>query len=337
MPQGRSGRRHTLTITKGSNRGRKIHIGGGKRTYGALKKTTRKGAYKPARKSNFQKRRAPFVETKAIDDLLVAGKAGVLTNDAGDDTIRNTVNPLTISNGTSSAPNTLTMLPINSFFGMQRGVSHSDMVGDNVYARYLKCKLEFELPSNDNIIRHPCDAYLIHGWVTLPMGLNFYTTPEQGDLTRTQLNAHIKTQVEQYFNQRSDKLQYISKRQNNIKILGYRKLKPKNSSNLGGSSGPVVNNLATGGAVVTGAGGPPLVNMSCSWPLKRKIFYEDGKSNLQAPVNNFGFMYPNFAWLPFMCFYNPTAHEFLNSGIYPGNLEPQIKVRYNSKFYFSDS
>lgn len=307
-----------------------------KRGTNNLKKTTRRGAYKPARKKAWGKRRRPFVETKAIDDLLVAGKAGVLGEGALDDTLRNPVNPLEISNGTTGAPNTLTMLPINSFFGMQPGFTSSDMIGDNVFSRYLKCKLEFELPSNDKIIRHPCDVYLVHGWVTLPMGLNYNTTPEQNDLTRTQLNEHILNQLKQYFNQRSDKLQYTSKRQNNIKILGYRKLKPNNNNNLGGSSGPIVNNLATGGAVITGAGGPPLINMSCSWPMNRKVIYYSGKSNLSNPVNNFGFLYPNFSWLPFCCVYNPTADEFLST-IYATTGEPKIKVRYNSKHYFSDS
>ena len=148
------------------------------------------------------------------------------------------------------------------------------MIGDNIFSRYLKAKVEFQLPSNDKIIRHPCDVYLIHGWVTVPLSKTLHTTPELYDLTRTQCNTHIKEQLEQYFNQRSDKIQYIPKRTNNIKILGYRKLKPKNNHNLGGSSGPIVNNLATGGAIITGAGGPPLVNMTCNWTTKRKIFYD---------------------------------------------------------------
>lgn len=335
MPEGRSGRRHVLTITKGPQRGRSIHIGGGKRTYGALRKTTKKGAYKKGAKRNFQKRRAPFVETKSIDDLLVAGKAGVLLSEQSDDTIRNPVNPLEISNGTAQAPNTLTMLPIYSFFNMERGLSHSDIIGDNIYSRYLKCKVEFELPRGESMIKHPCDVYLVHGWVTLPLGLNFNTTPEMNDLTRTQLNQHIENQVKQYFNQRSDKLQYINKRTNNIKILGYRKLKPKQDHNLGANPTPQIFDRM-GGTVVSGAGAPPPVNMSCNWPTKRKIFYTNGKSNLQQPVGNFGMMYPNYSWLPFMCVYNPTASEFFSTA-YQGAQEPKIKVRYNSKHYWTDS
>lgn len=306
------------------------------RRTGNLKKTTAKGAYKPNRKSNFQKRRAPFVETKSVDDILIAGKAGVLNAGEESDTIRNPVHSLEISNGTAGAPNTFTMLPLNSFNNMQRGLSHSDIIGDNIYSRYLKAKVEIQLPGNDKIIRHACDLYLIHGFVTLPLGLNFNTTPEANDLTRTQLNAHISNQLLQYFNQRSDKLQFMTKRQNNIKILGYRKVKPNNNQALGGSSGPIVNNPSVGGAIITGAGTPPLVNMTCNFPTKRKIFYEDGKSNLAAPVNNFGMMYANFAWQPFMCLYNPTADSFTDASLYPVG-EPKFKVRYNSKHYFSDS
>lgn len=297
-----------------------------------LVKTTRRGAYKKAAKRNFQRRRAPFVETKSIDDILVAGKAGVLNEGQEEDTIRNPTYPLEISNGTAQAPNTLTMLPVNSFFNMERGLTHSDIVGDNIYSRYLKAKVEFELPRGEHMIKHPCDVYLVHGWVTLPLGLNFHTTPEQGDLTRAQLNAHIKEQIEQYFNQRADKLQFITKRQSNLKILGYRKLKPRNNNNLGANPTPQIFDRM-GGTIVSGAGAPPLVSMSCSWPTKRKIFYEDGKTNLQ---NGFPMMYPNFAWLPFMCVYNPTAAEFFSTA-YQGAQEPKIKVRYNSKHYWTDS
>lgn len=301
------------------------------RNKGGLKKTTRRGAYNPSRKKNFQIRRQPFVETKSIDDILVAGKAGVLSGGTAD-YITNPIYPLEISNGTAGSPNTLTMLPIYSFFNMERGLEHSDILGDNIFSRYLKAKVEFELPGNERMIKHPCDVYLIHGWITLPLGKNFDTTPTQSALTRENYLEHIEVQLRQYFNQRSDKLQFLSKRTNNLKILGYRKLKPNNKNNLGANATPQIFDR-NGGTVVSGGGSPTIVNMSCNWKTQRKIYYEDGTSNL---MNNFPFLYPNFAWLPFMCVYNPTANDFLNQSIYISG-EPKIKVRYNSKHYWTDS
>ena len=119
---------------------------------GALKKTTRKGAYKPSRKRNFQRRRAPFVETKSVDDILIAGKAGVLNAGEESDTIRNPVHSLDISNGAAGNPNTFTMLPINSFNNMQRGLSHSDILGDYIYSRYLKAKI-LRILKSSNLFR----------------------------------------------------------------------------------------------------------------------------------------------------------------------------------------
>lgn len=296
-----------------------------------MKKTTKRGAYKPVAKKAMMNRRAPFTETKSIDDILVAGKAGVLAGGSAD-TLRNPIYPLTILNGTTGSPNTFTILPVQCFSNMERGFEHTDITGDYIFSKYLKAKVEFELPGNEKMIKHPCDVYLIHGWVTLPLGKNLNTTPTQDQLTRAQYNEHIEDQLSQYFNQRQDKLIFRSKRTNNIKILGYRKLKPNNNQNLGAAPTPQIFDRA-GGTVSTGGGSPPIVNMACNWPTKRKIYYEDGASSIQ---NGFPHLYPNFAWLPFMVVYNPTANDFLNTGVYPSG-EPQIRVRYNCKHYFSDS
>ena len=80
--------------------------------------------------------------------------------------------------------------------------------------------------------------------------------------------------------------------------------------------------------------------MVCSWPMKRKIHYELGTAgSTPTPLQ---FYYPNYAWLPFVALFNPTANEFLSTVTYPGdgpatNNPPKMYVRYNSIHYFSDS
>lgn len=309
-----------------------------------MKVTTRKGAYGKRKKSNFQKRRAPFVETKNQTDVLVSLKSG---NASGTevDKLRLTTEPLEIEYKTGSTPKELTIFPINSFMNMNQGFDQSDMIGNQVYSRYLKCKLEFQLPYGALQIKHPCDMFLIHGFVTQPIGNTLHTMPTQGDFTRANYTEHIQEQLEQYFNQRADKLDYIPKKTSNIKFLGYRKLKVKRSSNLGPDPSNVVlvnqtSNTAPIGSNYSTAGAHPVINMTCSWPTKRKIHYVKGTAG--TTTTPLEFYYPNYAWLPFVALYNPTANEFLSTETYPGgtpgsNNPPKMYVRYNSIHYFSDS
>lgn len=318
-----------------------------------LKKTTRKGAYKKSNKRNFQKRRAPFVETKKQTDILVSLKSGNQTGNKIDE-LRMTTEPLQISFGTPAAPGVpadpkeLTIFPLQSFMNMNQGLDESSMIGNTVYSRFLKCKFEFQLPFGGNQIRHPCDMFLIHGWVTQPIGNTFHTTPTMTDFTRANYNTHIQEQIEQYFNQRSDKLDYIPKKTSNIKIEGYRKLKVKKSHNLGPDPQAVVTVTGTGssgeleaiGSQISNYGAHPVVNMTCNWRTKRKIHYIKGKEGVTpSPLD---FFYPNYSWIPFVALYNPTAIEFLSSVTYPGTAagtvkSPDMYVRYNSIHYFSDS
>lgn len=240
-----------------------------------LKKTTKKGAYNKNVKKNFQKRRQPFVETKSQTDVIVSAKSNNLTGDPVD-TLRDTTQPLLIeyseihpgSSPPTSVPKELTILPIQAFMNMNQGLNHTELMGRAVYARYLKCKLEFQLPYGNNQIRHPCDMFLIHGFITQPIGTNLHTDPTSLEFTRTDYNNHIDTHLREYFNQRRDVLEYIPKRTSNLQILGYRKLKVKRKNNLG----PDPTAISTDDHQFT-YGAHPLVRMDCSWPMKKKILY----------------------------------------------------------------
>lgn len=308
-----------------------------------LKTTTRKGAYGKGAKRNFQKRRAPFVETKQQTDQIVAIKAGVTTATPVDDILLTTeqqsINFGTFVQGGTNLPNTLTVFPVQAFLQMNNGLGTTDIVGASVFSRYLKTKIEFQLPWGQNQIKHPCDMYLIHGWVTLPLGANDHTTPSRTDMTRENVQDHIQEQVIEYFNQRTDKLQYIPKKTNNLKIEGYRKLKLKNHTQMGAQA----TWLADGSSIFS-YGSPPLINMECNWTTKRKVHYVQGKSLLPPGPSGTSLphMYPNYTWLPFFALYVPSAIDFLSDVTYPGpdpqtNNPPQMFIRYNSAHYFSDS
>ena len=308
----------------------------------SLRVTSKKGAYNKARKKNFMVRRSPFIETKNQTDLIVSLKAGNATG-TPQDTLRMTTEPLKIdyqrvipgSSPPAYEPKELTILPLNSFMNMNQGFDSSDMIGNTVFSKYLKCKIEFQLPYGSNQIRHPCDMYLVHGFVTQPIGNTLHTLPEALDFTRANYTEHIEEQLLQYFNQRRDKLEFIPKATSNIKFLGYKKLKVKRSSNLG----PDPNAMSDGNNVFQ-YGSHPLVNMTVDFPMMRKVHYEQGTAG--TTTTPLPFYYPNYSWLPFVALYNPTAHEFLSTVTYPGpsagsNDPPEMYVRYNSIHYFSDS
>ena len=328
-------------VKVGQRERRKIIARGRKRAGGNLKKTTRKGAYKPIRKRNFQKRRAPFVETKKQEDVTVALKAKI-DGTVIDDTIRVTTLPLTISNGTraqaggTATPNTITNLPLFSFLQMNQGLGAADVTGLNVFSKYLKAKVSVELPSGSLAIKHACDLYLVHGFITLPIGSTLHTDPTTDQVTRSYVHTHIQEQLQQYFNQRSDALHFIPKRRNNIKILGYRKVKPNNNTNLGAPLTPLLTSVGQGTVSAT-AGAAPLVRMTCNWPMMKKVPYSTGKDGTDVNPDGLQHLYPNYSWLPFMVLYNPTALQFLDPNNYADAYEPKFKVRYNSAHYFSDS
>jgi len=295
-----------------------------------MKKTTRKGAYAPAKKKAMQIRRAPFVETKRQTDEILAGKNGELDGTVKDG-IRNPVIPLPISNGVTGNANELTMLPVHTFFNMNKGLETSDMIGSAIYSRYLQARLEFEIPSGAKAIQHPCNLYLIHGWVTAPKNNTLHTTTTVGGQTRADLQEYVKNHIDEHFNQRRDKLQWIPKKTSSLKIEGYRKIKPNNNANLGVNT-MMLNNPNAGGIQTYSVGAKPIVNMTCNWRTRRKIHYVLGTSETGSVEHN----YPNFAWLPFMCVFNPTAGDFLDTSLYTGG-EPQFSVRYNCIHYFTDS
>lgn len=300
----------------------------------AMMKTTRKGAYKPARKKQMAIRRAPFVETKNVDTLGQCLRMGIAADETIPGTgIRNTLLPLELTNATA-----FNLLPIFPYYKNQHGLDDSEVIGSSLFSKYLKCKIEFELPSGQDLIRHPAEVYLIHGWVTQPIGATAHTTPNDKNMTPGLFMNHIDDQIQQYFNSRLDKLEIIPKRTSNLKIEGYRKLKVRKSNNLGVQTGQFESGLDD---VLYGA--PPLINMECNWKCQKKIHLSHGQNVVHNGFTT-EFRYPNHSWLPFVLVYSPTFQSFTDNAtgpglhpIYPPGVEPKIKVRYNTVHYYSDS
>jgi len=302
---------------------------------GNLKRTTKKGAYKKNIKRNFQVRRAPFVETKSQDTEQVITRLGITGTESvlG---LRNSLLPLELQNATA-----LTVLPLQPYVLNSQGITDETIVGTSIYSKYLKAKVEFELPYGDDTIRHPAEVYLIHGWVTQPIGATAHTTPSDKDITFGFYHNHINDQIQQYFNDRLDKIRVIPKNTSNLKIEGYRKLRVKKNNNLG-----MTSQIFESGLNDVIVGSQPTINMNVSWKCNKKLQLTRGEAMISPNpiIQPTQFMYPNNSWIPFLCVYNPTFSSFTDnatgpglSPIYPPGVEPKIKVRYNVQHYFSDS
>lgn len=296
-----------------------------------MMKTTRKGAYKAGRKKQMVIRRAPMVETKSLDTLTQITRMGLVA-DGQVEGIRNTLLPYELQNVTA-----FNLLPIFPYYKNQHGLNEGEVIGSSIFSKYLKCKLEFELPSGQNLIRHPAEVYLIHGWITQPIGATAHTTPSDKNMTPGFFMNHIDDQVQQYFTSRFDKLQILPKSTSNLKIEGYRKLKVKERSNLGVNTGQFESGLND---MLYGA--KPLINLECNWKCMKKIHLTKGQDvTVVGPGGQTTeFRYPNNSWIPFVLVYSPTHTTFRDNGaggVYPPGVEPKIKVRYNTIHYYSDS
>lgn len=313
---------------------------GRRHTTGALKKTTKRGAYKKNAKKNFGKRRRPFVETKTRESITVnmhnrTPPAMGQTFDVNYPNILDFVN--------LPVDDAFTVLEPRSFTRMCQGVGEDKMIGESIFSRYIKQKVTFRYPGGADQIAFGHNMYLIHGWVTVPMGLTQIATNTWGDpsvlipsipsINQDSVKSYIAYQVKQHYNEREDKMRFIPKRTTNLKVLSYRKIRTDRNSQP--SMPP-----ATGDAVSTAAmaGQLPDIHMSNTWKTGRKIHYVNGKEvALTYPPDSGSDVeqwYPNYAWLPFTCIYNPDFAKQLKVG---GVTPAIIQVCHNDQHWYTDS
>ncbi len=288
-------------------------------------KKTAKGAYKKGAKKQMAIRRKPFVEGKSRSNYeisVVIGVTGAIP------TVDEVTNPITshVLSTTTAVTNIFQWSYLNSF----QSLAEQGQIGNAVYGRYLKCKLEFTLPSGAHTIQHPCDVWLVHGWVTAPLNPTDKTTPDRGDMTRTDVITHIRNHCNEHFDDKSDKLKFTEKKETNVKILGYRKIRPNNNESLG-INNAVYHPTNSAGFITAGSKSP--INMTCNWTVNRKIHYENGTDQATSTPGGVAlqFMYPAYQWLPFVLVYNPSFADFTAGADY------QIQCRSNNQFWYSDS
>lgn len=277
------------------------------------RRNAKRRAYRSTNKRKFMTKRAPFVETKSVTEEEQSVTAATMD-------LLNPTDYLTLQTATP-----ITMLNPVPFLCMQQGIGEDQMIGLSVYSKYLKTKLQIKLPEGAYAIQHPCDVYLVHGFIKAPLARTSFTTPTAPNNTLLDTKTYLLNHVKDFFDQREDKLRFIPRSNTNIKILRYKRLKANRNATLGVPAQAYANSTVSPGYKTVG--GNPIINESVTWKTMRKVHYTPGTA-VSPTLANF---YPNSDWLPFCCIYNPTFASFTAGSDYT------IKVAHNTAHWYSDN
>lgn len=319
-----------------------------------MKKVSKKGAYKKNVKDQMVKRRAPMVETKQRVHSDIATLNGYA---AGAD---NLVNPLNWR--TLVVDDAFTNVPLRSWTRNSHGFNDYNCIGNSIFSKYLNVKAQFRFPRGEDIelpnaeggkysvpnrvIQQPTKLYMICGWITESLNYPLKSTPSpslpaQADATQEALDAYIAQQLQPYFDDDEDKLQFRPKSTTNIKIDKYVRIKPALDTAIGSQVVPIVPHTAAGPSEATAAHGSiPDVHRSWSVQTNRKLPLTEG-TETSFPVDKQN-LFCNNSWVPFCVIYNPdyeaqAAKALVDPGTGLFTQVQLIEYRWNDAHYFTDS
>jgi hypothetical protein len=341
-----------------------------------MKKVSKKGAYNKSVKNQMMLRRAPVVETKSRVDSDIAAING--HTEENDWLQPLSWKPLGYSNLQGVAnlgTNAFSWIPLQSFTRNSRGLNDNQMIGSSVTSKYLTVKAQFRFPNNQYILRqsggnieqaternlnvfieNQCKLYFICGWVTKEMGRPIQIS-QAGDgylaeqVDEPFLARYVCDQIEPYFNDDTDKLEFRPKATTNIKIEHYSRVRPDLTGAIAtqGSPGNTWESIPGGtnpNWQIAPHGSIPDVTKSFTFKTGRKVQMTLGKPSAEnAPNTDTQNFFPNDSWLPFCIAYNPDYEELLKQFVDPNSpgTDPyyqkvcQIQFRHNSAHYYTDS
>lgn len=308
---GRNTRQSRGTQTTGTQTGR------------VMKKVGKRGAYKKNVKNQMVMRRGPIVETKQRVHSDIA-----IINGHTDDNI----NPLVWR--TLLPDDAFSILNLESYYRNQQGLQEYEVIGNNIFSKYLNLKTQFRFPKGEEItltdnmgvayqaknamIQDSCRLYLICGWVTTPPNFPLDNQPSpslpaQSTATQDDFRAYLIQQLKPFFDDDEDKLQFRPKQTTNIKVEYYRRIKPNLNEAIGTQAVPAFAQFSAvpnpGPAPTWHAeshGSIPDVMRSHSWKTMKKIALTKGADQPQNtnPVDKEN-LFPNTnSWIPFGIIYN---------------------------------
>jgi hypothetical protein len=167
----------------------------------------------------------------------------------------------------------------------------------------------------------PQSYKLYWGFVNIKMGLSGFTTPTATTATATDIERHINLRVEDWFNERQDRLKYIPKTSNTLKIIGSKTLRPPWNDQTGRQ--PVSHSIEkeddpSKQDFYNLEGTIPDTLVKVNWPINKKIHFQPtnlfGGTNQNDGNQGYGdktptVFYKNFDWMPFAVIVNWSANS----------------------------
>ena len=336
--RGRSSSSSLQVLPPSSRRGSKPRKGRAKRNF-----------YRKGKKQLNVRRGNPIRETKTRSgeevyagfDASVRGLEGVDEPNATTGAHGGRLHfwPTAMTNGIGGI---VRVIPLYSLWCQQQGVDETRMTGDACFVKYMKMKGRVTWPTSPNItLTQACDLRIIHGFIKNSPDLNgrqsFRALNPMPPENFSVLNCiqWVYDELQPYFDNLSDDLKFIPKRESNLKILGHRKLVPALRQ---WTARQQTTDGATGDTAI---GTFPDTKFSCTWPMMRKYHYEAGAENTfendaaGLATNIRRLRYINSAqWIPFAVFYAPQGGGLLPTvDGEPGSLPG---FQYNDQIWFQD-
>lgn len=223
-------------------------------------------------------------------------------------------------------------IPPTSFQILNRGIQDNNVLGSSIFSKYYSMKLKFVFPRDEYSIQKNYRIQVIHGWMTAPYGLpevsNNYI-PQRGSVTTADLVTIQQDRLSPAWTHGSfsnDDLEFRNKEKKIYRVEGKQWIRPNRNNQIGfaqqfGRYAAETDHLI---------GGIPDVKVQLQWKPMRKINLTDSTN---GGGSNTPFLYPNEAWIPFVCVYTPDF-ENLPVDSTTANL---VQCHYNDCHWYSDS
>lgn len=269
------------------------------------KRTTNPRSYRG--RKNFSQKRGYIVETKKNTEVLVSER---------------------LQEGAFSH-----FVPISSFLRMNQGMDTDQFLGDNIFSKYISCKLNFVFPKGPNQILNTYRIQVIHGWMTAPFALDTsgVSSYARDAVSRAQLDQMVSARVGTEWNQAVDRMNFRDKEKKIYKVEGKRWITVNREGQIGN---PGAEHWSSGSVPV---GGPGDVYMRCDWKPMRKVrltYSTDINSTLPPSP----YHYPNESWIPFICIYTPDKDNLNNPDpTKPMPDESRILLQSMNCHWYTDS
>lgn len=314
-----------------------------------MKKTTHKGAYKPARKKQMAIRRAPLVETFKYQSAPDTNESFRLSRTIA---YNNVMNRAFIAGYLQDLD-----VPTDGLSTTAGQTYGPTCRGRDIYSKMTAMKMRFEFPENIHAIRTAYIPPVVYwGWIKKTAFRTTRMTPAPTAVNEEFFQDLIDDQLLAQYNEANDKLDFADRRPSQYVIIGKRTIRPNRNKSISNptwlkgaasidlpTSGDNVNPLPGGGgenpaeamAAITAL--PPVFH-TCKWKVNRKIGLQRTTSwtGTSTPER----FYPSDCWVPFCFVFNPSFASQINSASVTDPNESdhgQIQVSFNSVHYYTDS